>query len=135
MGKQKLFDDIIEEKLLDMDTAYIAKVLSYNNGEATVQPLNMVKQHGKTAIKPSVVSNVPVVSSARYKLSFSEVEVMITETEKGKIKVAVPTELTAGDLVFCVCADRDITEARRGKMSIPQIGHHNKSDSVVIGIL
>ena len=152
MGKQSILDDMIEDKLLDMNTAYIAKVLSYSNGEATVQPLNMVKQYGKSAIKPSVVSNIPVVVSARYKMRSDEISFISDVTaettkegayitsvslnvEQSKMQVVAPVELKAGDLVFCVCADRDITEARRGKMSTPQIGHHSLSDSVVVGIL
>ena len=152
MGWQTILEAIADEKLLDMDIAYIAKVISYSNGIATVQPLNMIKQYGEKAKMPSIVSDIPVLESARYKMKPAEISFVSNVTanttqsqgyvtsvslnvEKDKMQVLTPTELTAGDLVFCVCADRDITEARRGNMSTPSLGHHNKSDSVVVGIL
>lgn len=120
------FTDLIEDKLLALHTAYIGKVLSYSNGKADIQPLNMTKQYGKAAQKPSVVKNVPVIHSARYKMQTTTIE---------GTTVITPTELSTGDLVFCVCAERNITEALKGNMATPPIGHHSKSDSVVVGIL
>lgn len=119
-------ENIIEDKLLNLHTAYVAKVLSYSGGKATVQPLNMVKQYGKVAQAPSIVKNIPVVRSARFKLNTTKIE---------GVTVLTPTEISKGDLVFCMCADRDITEALKGNMSTPALGHHSRSDSVVVGIL
>ena len=39
------------------------------------------------------------------------------------------------DIVYCLCAERDITEARRGNFSIPPTRHHELSDAIIIGIL
>ena len=134
MGMQKVIDAIMESKLLNLHTAYIGKVLSYSNGKATVQPLGMVKQVGKAAQKQAIVSNIPVIQSARNKIGTKT----ITYDYNGNTKtetVLTLSPLAAGDLVFCVCADRDITEAKRGRNVQPQIGHHSQSDSVVVGIL
>jgi len=119
-------ENIIEDKLLNLHTAYVAKVLSYSEGKATVQPLNLIKQYGKTAQAPAIVKNIPVVNSARYKLNTTTIE---------GVAVLTPIEISKGDLVFCVCADRDISQALKGNMSTPALGHHSRSDSVVIGIL
>lgn len=142
MGNLSLFENIIEEKLLGVHTAYIAKVISYNNGQATVQPLGLVKQYGKAAQKQPVVSRIPVIQSARNKI----IEVNrscgtgVTGGENCELLTENRTHLeleplAAGDLVFCMCADRDITEAKNGNMATPALGHHSLSDSVVVGIL
>lgn len=109
MGHLSVFENMIEDKLLNLNTAYIAKVTKYSDGIATVQPLSMRKAYGGSAVKPSLISNIPVIKSAR--------------------------PLEKGDIVLCICCDRDITEARNGNMTTPPIGHHSLSDSVVIGQL
>ena len=135
MASSKVIEDMLDEKLLNLHTGYIAKVLSFNGTSATIQPLLMVKQYGKTAEKQSIVSNAPVVQSARYKLKteMRTCRVGTTSTEQRAHLTLEP--LSAGDLVFCMCAERDITEAKAGNLSTPQIGHHSISDTVVVGIL
>lgn len=143
MGNMKYFENMINESLLSLNVAYIGKVLSYSNGKAKIQPLTMIKQYGKSAVKPSPLPNVPVIDSARYKLksktitavtgvSVSGDKANVTET---KYTVAEPVPIGAGDIVVCVCCDRDITETKNGNMATPPIGHHSMSDSVVVGIL
>jgi len=122
-----VFDDIIENKLLDLNTAFVAKVISVSGNKADVQPLAMVKQYDREATAPAVLKNVPVLHSARYKIVLPNEDATL---EKVRIQM-----LKSGDVVFCVCSDRDISETKKGIMSVPEIGHHSKSDSVVIGIL
>ena len=45
MGNISIFNDMIEDKLLNIRTAYIGKVLSFNGTTATIQPLGVVKQY------------------------------------------------------------------------------------------
>lgn len=135
MGNISIFNDLIEDKLLNLRTAYIGKVLSFNGSTATIQPLGVVKQYGKPATKQAIVSDVPVVQSARYKLGTEERTCRISETQTQQRTHITLTPLSAGDLVFCVCADRDITEARRGQIATPPVGHHSITDSVVVGVL
>lgn len=152
MGSLKFFDNMIDDKLLSLRVAYIAKVLRCENKKATVQPLTMVKQYGQTAKKSAVVSDVPILESAKYKIQTGTVDyvknVTLTTEKKGEyvtdvslniikesIAVIVPSEVSVGDLVFCVCADRDITEAKNGMLSTPSAGSHSLSDSVIVGIL
>ena len=125
MGRESFFDNKIEEKLLSLHTAYIAKVLSVKGNAATVQPMAMIKQYGKPAEKAKVISDVPILSNAKYKF-------VNADTEPIELK---PVPISAGDLVLCVCCERDITEARRGNIATPQIGHHSLSDSIIVGIL
>ena len=135
MGNISIFNDMIEDKLLNIRTAYIGKVLSFNGTTATIQPVGVVKQYGKSASKQAIVSDVPVVQSARFKFSTEERTCRIGEVGTEQRTHVVLTPLAKGDLVFCVCADRDITEARRGNIATPPVGHHSITDSIVVGIL
>lgn len=135
MGNMKFFDDMIENKLLNLHTAYLAKVLSYSNGKARIQPLNMIKSYGNSAQKQSPLSDVPVINSARNKLSSKTITYMNENNEPVSTQIAQLSRLSVGDIVICVCAERDISGAKRGEITTPQIGHHNMSDSIIVGIL
>ena len=135
--------DMIEEKLLALRTAFIGKVLAYDGNTAKIQPLSMIKPRGGTAFAPSPLDGVPVINSARYKADAAEVEYVDTvsggadnmhvTTQKRTLAELKP--LSAGDIVFCMCADRDITETRKGNVSVPSIRHHDLSDAVIVGVL
>ena len=38
MGNLKFFDDMINKKLLDLHTAFLAKILSVSGNQAKIQP-------------------------------------------------------------------------------------------------
>lgn len=158
MGNLKYIEGLIEKKLLGLHTAYLAKVLSVNGNTAKIQPLGLTKNYGEAAKAQSPLSSVPIIASARYRLSEKDIEVVkdvSLETENGTIpdtedeyiktaniktstetlKIAVLEPLKAGDVVVCVCCERDITEAIKGKNALPPVGHHQQSDSVIVGIL
>lgn len=127
MGNLGVFDDMIERKLLNLHTAYIAKVVSVSGSTAKIQPLGNVKAYGQKAKKQSPLSNVPIIQSARNKVT--------QKTISTGDKVAVLTPIKAGDVVVVVCCERNITDARKGINSTPVVGHHSMSDSVIVGIL
>lgn len=129
MGNTKFIDKIVERKLMDLHCGYIGRVVSTDGETATVQPLGQIKQLGGAAKTQAVVSNVPV--ACKYKISART----ITDGDGKKVTVAVPTMIAKGDLVACLCADRDITEARRGNNELPPAGRHSISDSIIVGIL
>lgn len=135
MGYSSIMEDMIENKLLSLHTAYVAKVLSYSGGKAKIQPLNMVKAYGSKAQKQDPLSGVPVINSARYKLSTKTIYYVDHEGKEQSTQVVTARSLQAGDIVFCGCAERDISSAKNGDISTPSIGHHSMSDSVVLGIL
>ncbi len=152
MGHMSVFESIVEEKLLGVHTAYIAKIISTNGKTAKIQPLGNIKAYGKSAKKQSPLSNVPILQSAAFKMKAKSVEhvtnVTLTQTKsngyvtnvtanvkKETVDIITPTPIAGGDLVLCVCCDRDISEAKNGNSATPQIGHHSMSDSVIVGIL
>lgn len=157
-------EQMLNNKLLALHTAYLAKVISTNGKTAKIQPLGMTKAYGGIAQKQSPLSSVPILNSARYKHSTKTItyvtEVTVTPkvtketktiedttityvsgvtvtptvlTKSEEIPVLVP--LAAGDIVLCVCCERDITEAKKGNNSTPALGHHSMSDSVIVGVL
>ena len=128
MGNLKVFDNMIENKLLNLHTAYLAKVISSNGKTAKIQPLGMVRAIGESAKKQSPLANVPIATQR-----FVERTVNVGDGQT----ITVPQEkpIAAGDIVVCICCERNITEAKKGKNVVPPIGHHSMSDSIIIGVL
>lgn len=109
MGYDKYIDNAIEKKLLSLHTAYLAKVISVSGRTAKIQPLGKVKEVGKKEESQSVLTSVPYTKQV--------------------------TSIKKGDVVVCICCERDITEAKRGRNVLPPTGHHSMSDSIIIGVL
>ncbi len=118
--KGTIFNEMIEQALLQVHKGFMAKVVSTSGNLASVQPLNMVKAVGGQAQKQAVIPNCPVLDSA------------VTFTSLSPVAVR---RVQAGDTVYCVCADRDITETRTGAFATPVPGHHMLAGAVVVGIL
>lgn len=138
MGNLTVIDDIIEEKLYNVHTAFVAKITSISGDKTTasVQPLSMVKQYGKAAQKQSIITNVPILYNARYKLKPKTLKYESGGDVISTLETVERVELKAGDIVFCVCADRDISVTRTGSMTTPSVArHHNQSDAVIVGVL
>lgn len=135
MGNMSFFDALVEKKLRDLHCGYIGRVIWTDGETATVQPLGQIRDAGSGTNKTqAVISNVPV--ACRYKFSVKTITYATNgEGSTRSQKVAVPEEIAKGDLVACLCADRDITEARRGNNELPPAGHHNITDSIIVGIL
>ncbi len=122
MGQLKFIENIVEKEMLDLHTAFLARVLSLSGNQAKIQPMGLTKEVGGTAKSYAPLASVPVTKQAQYKVS----------VEDGEITVS---PLLVGDIVICVCCDRDITEAKCGKNVLPPVGHHNMSDCVIVGVL
>lgn len=135
MGNMAFVEQIIDARLKDLNCGYIGKVIWTDGKTATVQPLGLIKEYGSTATKTqAVVQDVPV--ACRYKISTKTITYLTsTSGSTGSTTVAVPREIKKGDLVACLCADRDISDARRGKNELPTAGTHRISDSIIVGIL
>lgn len=133
MGNLSFVDSLVNKKLMDLHCGYVGRVVWTDGETATVQPLGLVKEIGGAAKAQAVVSNVPV--ACKYKISAKTIRYTDANGNADSQTVAVPSMIAAGDLVACLCADRDITAARRGQSELPPAGHHNISDSIIVGIL
>ena len=133
MGMATILNEMIEAKLLSLHTAYLARVISTNGSTAKIQPLGNVKAFGESAKAQSPLSNVPIVASARYKLTVEEPKDEPTPLAEA---TAVIEPLKSGDIVICVCCERDISAAKKGTNSTPVANsRHSMSNSVIVGIL
>lgn len=118
--KGTVINEMVEQALLQLHTGFCGKVVSVSGNLATVQPLNMVQAVGGQPQKQAVIPNCPVIDGAVKFTSLSP---------------AAARRVQAGDIVYCVCADRDITETRTGTFAVPVSGHHSLAGAVVVGIL
>lgn len=149
MGNLTAFENMIEKKLLNLHTAYLAKVISTNGNTAKIQPLGMSKAYGESAQNQSPLSSVPiaaqrivnntieVVSDVSCKIEKDGDTVKDVKIDVSKTMINIPQikPISAGDIVICVCCERDITDAKKGINSTPALGHHSMSDSVIVGVL
>lgn len=125
-------DRAIEQKLLNVRTAFLAKVLKVAGNTARVQPLETYKPVGGTAKKKSPVSAV-IPRNIKYRaetLTYME----SADTKKTKT-ILVPDNLAVGDIVFVGVCDRDISNAKRGIISEATSRHHNENDGVILRVL
>lgn len=171
MGKLDFFDNMVEQKLMNLHTCFLAKVISTDGNTAKIQPLGKSKQYGETAINQSPLSSVPIANSAKWKYTKETITYVkdvtlntstgsfatgvsggaespayvsstgnaltsatITQQKETKDIVTVKP-IAAGDIVVCVCGERNITEARKGNNAVPPVGHHSMSDSIIVAIL
>lgn len=142
-------DELTEGKLLNMHTAFVGKVLAVSGNSATVQPLNLIKQYGAEPQKQAVIENVPILRHVK-KITLYESQDRITVQSASvgdhgvhSHSVAVTghgghvrlSQIVPGDVVFCMCAERDISQVRGGNFALPALGHHQIQDAVVVGVL
>ena len=60
--------EILDQKILALRTGFFAKVISTDGYTATIQPLNKVQAVNGQAQTAAVITNVPIVESARHKI-------------------------------------------------------------------
>lgn len=131
----KAIENHIEQKLMDLHTAFIGKIVGMSGGKFTVQPLNLMKQYGKQPEQQAVVKDVPALKTV-YKIELFEFEGTEakhpTHKHGGHVRF-IPIQ--EGDIVFCMCADRDITATQNGTMALPSAGRMEIKDAVIVGVL
>ena len=147
-GMSAALNGLVEEKLLNMHTAFIGKIVSMSGASmCSVKPLDKIKAYGQSAKSQAVITKVPILNHVRrYELVKQSLKVTDTYTGGGSISPnphpsadnvghLKVSPLKAGDIVLCVCADRDISSSAKGMSTIPPVGHHDIKDAVVIGFL
>lgn len=122
---------MIEDRLKALNVAFLAKVLLVNGDKAKIQPLGLVRTYGETAQKQSVIANVHISQSARYKFKTRKILDGLDEMQD----VVTASPIAVGDVVLCVCCDRNIDAALKGENSLPPVGYHSKSDCIIVSII
>ena len=85
MGMSGTFNNIVEEKLLNLHTAFIGKIIKME-GETlcTVQPLDKIKAYGQQAKQQAVITKVPILNHVRhYSLVKQSLSVSVSDTYTG----------------------------------------------------
>lgn len=129
---------IVDQMLLGVHTAFLGKIVSFQPDKkvATVQPLTLEKQVGKNGSPQSVLTNIPVLNHACFKYSLKDRTCLTSASGATESRTHIIAEpLAPGDICLCVTCERDITEARRGNSVVPPLGHHQRKDSVVVGVI
>ena len=110
----KFIKEQVNDRLLNLHTSYIAKVIGVSDNTAKIQPLHRMKERGSLAEKYPVVEDVPIAS---YPIGDSQ----------GKLNIK------KGDTVLCLVCERSIDEGLNGEVYTPLTGkHHSINDSVII---
>lgn len=140
MSMSTVIKSMIDGRINDLHVAFLATVLSVKGNKAKIQPLGLVGNSTK-ARKQAPITNVHIANTARYKITSKEIE-YITDigfaaftTQTTKETVAVASPIKAGDIVVCVCCDRNIDAALKGENALPPVGSHNKADCVIVAII
>lgn len=116
MGKLSILEQIINSKIMNIHTAYLAKVISFNQDKADIQPLVATVSYDGESEPYPIIPNVPVIVSAR--------------------KNGQNEELSEGDIVLVCCCERSISDALKGKINTSANGgQYSLSDSIVVGVL
>ena len=126
MSMLAVIKQIIDDRMKNMNVAFLATILSVSGNKAKIQPLGLTKGYSTEARKQSPITNVHIANSARYKFSTKEID--------GQT-VAAPSPIQRGDVVLCVCCDRNIDAALKGENALPPVGFHNKADCVIVAII
>lgn len=116
MGAYKYLDAVIDQKLQGIHTCYLAKVLSATDETAKIQPLGLISRADGSTEKQSVLSKVPIIPRL-----WNDIENEVYRVWKG-------------DIVICICCERNITAAKSGANVATPAGHHSMSDSIIIEV-
>lgn len=127
MGYYQEIEHCVEDRLLELHTAFVGTVIQTDGKTATVQPLHMIKQIGEKEEKQAVIADVPILQSVK---KFKKVNYTCGLEVRNHIELV---DVKTGDIVFCLCGERDITDAKDGKFNLPT-EHHSIKDAVVIGV-
>lgn len=126
-----VWDERIEENLLHLHTAFLGRIVSTDGKTAKVQPLSLVKQYGQKPMKQAPVEDVPILQTVK-KYREENCPCSTVEHPRKHIVLVAPE---IGDIVCCLCCERDITETKTGKEALPAPGHHQIHDAIIVGVL
>ena len=152
MGNGSVINNLIEQALLSTYTGFFGKVESVNGFTAKVQPLQQYKAVGGTAKKHAVLLSVPIMHNVRKwgkrTITFKDedmwdgdttaagvVSVVQDKSHDHSFNVYEPNMIEKDDIVFCMCADREITQTKKGNFATPTLGHHKLTDAVIVGVV
>lgn len=125
-------EQIINEKIINLHTAFLGKVIGINNKTARVVPLTYSKNiSGVLKEQTPVSARIP----QNIKVKRKDIMYRVSDNTSETTTVIVPDELVVGDIVFCGVSERDITSENIMGKTIEPTRHHDINDAVVLVVL
>ena len=128
-----LLDKTIGQAILNIHTAFLAKVITVNGNRAIVSPLESVIPRGSEEQIP--ISSVNVIVPPNVKYAAQAITYRVGADSSNTTTVLVPAELKPGDIVYVGICERDITNAYAGSTELPTQRHHDINDGVILKVL
>lgn len=129
MNELSFFNNLINDKILEVHTHYLGRVEAINGSTATLQPLTEYKARGGEGKQQSLTSAI-IPPNIKYKSK--TITYMKSSTSSETMAVLVPDSLAVGDIVMVGICDRDITYAKTGKIGTATQRHHDINDGVIL---
>lgn len=133
MNEFNFFQNMIEQRVLSIHTAFLAKVISVDNDGATVQPLRSLKSSATG--EQTAVGYVRVTVPENVKFKREDITYRISDTSSVTKTVIVPDDIAAGDIVYIGICERDITNAKTGGAELATMRTHDMNDGVILCVL
>lgn len=133
MNEFNFFQNLIEQRVLSIHTAFLAKVISVDNDGATVQPLMSLKS--STTGEQTAVGYVRVTVPENVKFKREDITYRISDTSSVTKTVIVPDDIAVGDIVYIGICERDITNAKTGGAELATMRAHDMNDGVILCVL
>jgi hypothetical protein len=129
MNEITFFENFVNSKIKNINTAYLGKVLSVSGNTARLQPLNMHKAvGGKAKEQKTTTALIP----PNIKFRAETITYMTSATTSDTKTVLIPENLAVGDIVYVGICDRDISNAQNGEIREATARHHNINDGVIL---
>lgn len=124
-------EKIIDDKILNLHTAFLGIVIEVNFSSAMVQPLNSCKMLGEFQTQKPIKAIIP--PNIKYKTDQITYQTSNSHTETKTI--LVPDKLCINDLVYVGVCERDITYTKKGDEGQPTSRHHDINDAVILCVM
>lgn len=126
----QMVDGLVDKRLSEVRVGIPCRVISFDTAACTadVQPLIRTSDSD-----PALIHSVPVLGQRLAAVGSSGAA--NADSADSAEEIVYKPVLHAGDSVFVVCADRELNNARTGKVSAPDTGRrHNVNDAVIVGV-
>ncbi len=133
MNEFNFFKNLIEQRILSIHTAFLAKVISVDDDGATVQPLMSLKSSATG--EQTAVGYIRAVIPKNIKFKCEDITYRVSDASSATKTVVVPDDITVGDIVYIGICERDITNAKTGGAELATMRTHDMNDGVILCVL
>lgn len=132
MNELKFLHNFVNQKILNIHTSYLGKVLSVKGDTARLKPLGVYRATGGEAMEQKTTT---ALIPPNIKFRTETITYRISDTESESKTVLMPENLAVGDIVYVGICDRDISNAKNGNTNEATARHHNINDGVILQVV